>query len=121
MSNVRCSFTFPSNSRLASTTHISDDEAEAWLASINVLRLTIGTRLGVTEEPKEVLESDPEFADWVCYQYLSYLESEIVDAMTEALGAPIPGAGEDLPDDPWGEPLGGLRWDGTPAPRDPGE
>jgi hypothetical protein len=107
--------------KTASADHISDDEADAWLGSINVLRLTIGTRLGVSEEPKEVLESDPGYADWVCYQYLSYLESEIVDAMTEALPPPIPGAGEELPDDPWGDPLGGLRWDGTPTPERPQE
>lgn len=107
--------------KTASADHISDEEADAWLGSINVLRITIGTRLGVTEEPKEVFESDPEYADWVCYQYLSYLESEIVDAMTEALPPPTPEAGEDLPADPWGDPLGGLRWDGTPAPRHPQE
>jgi hypothetical protein len=102
--------------RTASTDHVTDDEADAWLAAINTLRLALGGRLAVTEEPPTVLESDPEYADWICYQYLSLLESELVDAMTDALPDPIPGSGSNLPDDPWGEPLGGLRWDGTPMP-----
>jgi hypothetical protein len=105
--------------RTAGADHISDDDADAWLGAINVLRLTIGTRLGIAEDQPEVLESEPAYADWICYQYLSYLESELVDAMTGALPPPVPGAGDELPDDPWGEPLGGLRWDGTPAPERP--
>ena len=105
--------------RTASSDHVSDDEADAWLGAINTLRLALGSRLEVNEDPPTVDESDPEYADWICYQYLSFLESELVDAMAAALPDPIPGAGDDLPDDPWGEPLGGLRWDGTPTPERP--
>jgi hypothetical protein len=107
--------------RTSSATHLTEDEADAWLSAINTLRLAIGTRLDITEEHREVLESDPAYADWICYQYLSYLEGELVEAMMGALPPPRPGAGDDLPEDPWGEPLGGLRWDGTPAPEPPPE
>jgi Domain of unknown function (DUF2017) len=105
--------------RLAATAHadrLSDEDGNAWLEAMNALRLVIGARIGVTEEMGEILESDPSYADWICYQYLSFLESELVDAMAGAL--PAPSADDDLPDDPWGEPLGGLRWDGTPIPRE---
>jgi hypothetical protein len=103
----------------ASADRLTDDEADRWLEAINSLRLTIGTQLGVTEEPADVNESDPNYAEWICYQYLSFLESELIEAMSGALPSPIPGAGDDLPEDPWGEPLGGLRWDGTPFPDPP--
>ena len=105
--------------RTASADHVSDDDADAWLGAINSLRLALGSRLEVSEDPPSVDESDPEYADWICYQYLSYLESELVEAMAEALPDPVPGAGDDLPADPWGDPLGGLRWDGTPMPERP--
>ena len=105
--------------RTAGSRHISDEEAEAWLAGLNALRLVLGSRLGVTEEAHELLESDPAYGDWICYHYLSYLQNELVEAMTGALPPPRPGIGDDLPEDPWGEPLGGLRWDGTPMPGEP--
>ncbi len=105
----------------ADAVNLTAEEADEWLCAINTLRLALGTQLGVSEEPPEILESDPSFADWVCYQYLSYLESELVDAMSGALPPETPGAGDDLPADPWGEPLGGLRWDGTPLPPPPSE
>ena len=105
----------------AQAEHISDDEADAWLSAINSLRLALGSRLDVTEDGIEVLESNPAYADWICYQYLSYLESELIEEMDGALPPPRPGAGDDLPEDPWGEPLGGLRWDGTPEPQAPQE
>ena len=31
----------------------------------------------------------------------------------------MPGADDLVPDDHWGEPPGGLRWDGTPQPARP--
>jgi hypothetical protein len=102
--------------RTATATHLSDEEADAWLAAMNDLRLSIGTRLGVTEEVTELDPSNPSYPDWICYQYLSYLQTEAVDAMFGALPPPTAGADDQLPDDPWGEPPGDLRWDGTPRP-----
>lgn len=103
----------------ADATHLSDEEADAWLGAINDLRLVLGTSLSVTEQPREVAEGDPEFAPWTYYAYLSYLEGELVEAMTASLPPPVPGADEDVPEDPWGELPGGLRWDGTDRPGPP--
>lgn len=100
----------------AQASHLSDEEADGWLAALNDLRLALGTRLGVTEEPQEVSESDDSYPDWICYQYLSYLQTEAIDAMAGALPPPRPGADDLLPEDPWGDAPGGLRWDGTPRP-----
>lgn len=100
----------------ADATHLSDAEAEAWLGALNDLRLVLGTALEVTEEPPEIADDDPELARWASYTYLSYLQGELVEALEASLPAPVPGAGDDLPDDPWGDPPGGLRWDGTDRP-----
>jgi hypothetical protein len=100
----------------ALATHLSDDETDAWLAALNDLRIVLGASLGVTEETVEPAREDPQYAEWICYNYLTYLESLVVDALADVL----PPSREDDPslDDPWGEPPGGLRWDGTPVPPD---
>ena len=100
----------------SSATHITDAQAEEWLAALNVLRLAFGAALGVSEEATEPVEDDPTYAEWLCYHYLTYLESEVVDAIAPLLPEPGPGADDTIPDDPWGDPPGGLRWDGTPVP-----
>ncbi len=98
--------------------HLSAGELEAWLCALNDLRLVLGTALDVHEDDQQVPEDDPRYAQWICYQYLSFLQSEVVDVLSGALPPPTPGADEAAPEDPWGEPLGGLRWDGTPVPGD---
>jgi hypothetical protein len=100
----------------AQASHLSDEEAEGWLSALNDLRLALGTRIGVTEELREVSETDADYPDWICYQYLSYLQTEAIEAMSGSLPPPPLGADELLPEDPWGEAPGGLRWDGTPRP-----
>jgi hypothetical protein len=100
----------------ADASHLSDEEAEAWLAAVNDLRLVLGTTLGVDEEPRELDDADPHYADWICYSYLSYLQGEIVDALSGALPPPVAGADDEVPDDPWGDLPGDLRWDGTVRP-----
>jgi hypothetical protein len=102
--------------RTADSDKLSADELDAWLTAINDLRLALGVTLGVTEEQVEPDPDSPEFADWIVYFYLSFLQGEILEALEEDLPPPRPGAGENLPIDPWGDPLGGLRWDGTPLP-----
>jgi len=104
--------------RTADKKHLSEQELHAWLAALNDLRLVLGTSLGVTEEVGEPDPADARYADWLCYHYLSYLTGEVVDVLSGTL--PPVGAADDveLPEDPWGEPLGGLRWDGTPMPED---
>lgn len=100
--------------RTIDATTLSAPELEAWLAALNDLRLVIGTALGVTEDDAVPGAEDPDYPRWMCYGYLSFLVTEVVEALTDELGPPT----DDGPaqEDPWGEPPGGLRWDGTPAP-----
>jgi hypothetical protein len=102
--------------RTAESNKLSADELDLWLTAINDLRLALGVTLGVTEEQVEPNPDSPDFADWIVYFYLSFLQGEILEVLEDALPPSTPGAGEDLPEDPWGDPLGGLRWDGTPIP-----
>jgi hypothetical protein len=105
----------------ADKNRLTPEEIERWLSALNDLRLVIGTSLGVTEEMPQVASNDPRFGEWVLYSYLSFLEGEVIDALSGTLPPPVPGAGDDLPEDPWGEPLGDLRWDGTVRPSGPVE
>ena len=57
-------------------------------------------------------------AEWIAYHYLGGLQSELIDILEGSLPDPVPGADDLVPDDHWGEPPGGLRWDGTPQPGD---
>jgi hypothetical protein len=103
--------------KTASATYLAEDELEAWLAALNDLRIFLGESLGVTEEMVEPASDDPRYSEWLCYDYLTYLESLVVDSLAELLPPPAP-IGSATPDDPWGDPPGGLRWDGTPVPPD---
>ena len=92
------------------------EELELVCGALNDLRLVLGTALEVTEDPEPVDEADPAYPQWVCYGYLSALQAEIIDALAGQLPPPLPGADDEAPEDPWGDPLGDLRWDGTPRP-----
>lgn len=105
--------------RTASATHLAEDEAEAWLAALNDLRIVIGASLGVTEDMVEPSPNDAKYDEWLCYDYLTYLESLVVGVLADLLPPTTPIADDVTPDDPWGDPPGDLRWDGTPAPPDP--
>ena len=100
----------------ADARHLSQEEMAQWLDALNSIRLVLGTSLEVTEDSADPDPADPRYADWICYHYLSYLTGEVVELLTGQLPPPTAGADDDLPEDPWGEPLGGLRWDGTPVP-----
>ncbi len=103
----------------ADKSRLTPEEIERWLAALNDLRLVIGSSLGVTEDTPAVRPGSPRFSEWALYGYLSFLEGEVVDALFGTLPPPVPHAGDDLPEDPWGEPLGDLRWDGTERPNGP--
>lgn len=92
------------------------EQLEAWLAALNDLRLVLGTVLEVTEDAEPPPPEDPRSGQWSLYAYLTYLTGELVDVLATELPPPRPGADDLVPDDPWGEPPGGLRWDGTPLP-----
>jgi hypothetical protein len=64
---------------------LSADEADAWLGTLNDLRLVLGTRLDVTEDiDYENLDpSNPRDRDLAVYAYLSWLQEQLVEAVGE--------------------------------------
>jgi hypothetical protein len=70
--------------RTIDASRLSEDELVAWLGAINDLRLVLGVRLAVTEESEpQDFEGDPEReGSYGLYAYLSYLEEEIVQALS---------------------------------------
>jgi hypothetical protein len=60
---------------------LTPDEVQAWLAVLNDTRLVIGTRLGVTEEERELDPADPEAGAYALYQWLTWLQGDLVDAL----------------------------------------
>jgi hypothetical protein len=65
---------------------LTADEAESWLTGLNAVRLVLGTRLDVRDdEPPTVDPADPSAYDWAVYYYLSFLQEQLVEAMSDAL------------------------------------
>lgn len=64
---------------------LDDDDAEQWLTALNDLRLTLGTRLGVTEDLDNDLDQlgddDPERDFYDIYVLLGWLQESLVDAL----------------------------------------
>jgi hypothetical protein len=73
--------------RTATAERLSEDELLQWLTATNDLRLVLGTRLRVTEDRQGFMPSpnDPWAPEWVAYNYLSWLQEEIVAALSDAL------------------------------------
>ena len=65
---------------------LTEVELLAWLAAMNDLRLVLGVRLAVTEESiPEDFDGDPQtHATYGLYTYLSYLEEDVVEALSSA-------------------------------------
>jgi hypothetical protein len=61
------------------------EQLQEWLAAVEVLRLLLGTQLDVSEDMVDVDRDDPRSTQFGVYQYLSMLQSEIVDALAGAL------------------------------------
>jgi hypothetical protein len=65
---------------------LSSDQAEAWLRSLNDVRLALGVRLGVTDDfdalNEHVGPDDPRFAYIQIYQWLAYLQESLVTALS---------------------------------------
>ncbi len=65
---------------------LSDAEAQAWLMTLNDLRLVYGSRLGVTEENHRLfqqLDDDhPAAVVYHVYDWLSFLQETLVRALT---------------------------------------
>jgi hypothetical protein len=62
---------------------LNEEEASAWLRAVNDLRLLLGTRLDVGEDPTErrVSADDPRAPGFALYDYLSLLTQELVEAL----------------------------------------
>lgn len=69
---------------------LSDDDTDAWLRALNDVRLTLGTRLDVTDDTDlqaEIDEADargndgPRLAYLCVYAFLSYLQESLLGAL----------------------------------------
>ena len=58
---------------------LSAEEADAWLRALNDLRLVLGTRLDVQED---MLLDAPQTPDLALYGYLSWLQEQLVAALS---------------------------------------
>jgi hypothetical protein len=59
------------------------EQAQAWLRALNDLRLALGTRLDVTEDTPRLLDADdPRSAPFAAYDWLTYLQESLVDAIS---------------------------------------
>ncbi|MGQ0830914.1 MAG: DUF2017 family protein [Microthrixaceae bacterium] len=67
---------------------LDDDQLSAWLRALNDLRLVLGTRLDADETPVELDPDDPDAPLFAVYDYLGFLLSEVVDALSEGLPEP---------------------------------
>ena len=68
---------------------LDDKQADSWLAVLNDLRLAIGTRLDVTEDYHEMVaalpEDDPRLPMYEIYEWLTWLQDSLVDALAESM------------------------------------
>ena len=64
---------------------LDEDQLLGWMRALNQIRLVIGVNLGVTEERDEWPESldDPRAPGFAIYQYLTYLQGDIIDALSD--------------------------------------
>jgi hypothetical protein len=72
---------------------LTEEQLHGWSRAVNDLRLVLGTRLDVGEEPVEIEADDPDAPAYAVYEYLGYLLGEVVDALSEGLPEPTPPGG----------------------------
>jgi hypothetical protein len=65
---------------------ITDESAMSWLGFLNDARLTIGTRLGITDDSRDEFDqmdnSDPRFAMAQIYDWLTYLQDSLITSLS---------------------------------------
>ncbi len=70
-------------------TRLSQEECLAWLGALNDLRLTLGTRLGITEDGTDELlglaDDDPRRAMSLVYDWLTYHQDRLVHALQKGV------------------------------------
>jgi hypothetical protein len=71
--------------RTAESDSLTQAELESWLDALESLRLVIGTQLDITEESYGVFDpSDPDAPRMALYHWLSWLQEEVVQALSSA-------------------------------------
>ena len=63
---------------------LDEDQLLAWMRAINHVRLVLGVRLEITEDRDEWPRSrrDPRAAAFAVYDYLTYLQGDIIEALS---------------------------------------
>jgi hypothetical protein len=66
---------------------LDEPQLQAWMRAINDTRLLLGTRLAVTEDPgaRDVPDDHPDAQAIAVYDYLSWLEEQVVEALSDVL------------------------------------
>ncbi len=67
---------------------LDDAGLSAWMSTLNSLRLVLGTRLDVDEELPALADEDPLAPAYAVYEYLGWLLSQVVDALSRDLPPP---------------------------------
>ena len=73
---------------LGATAHeeaISFEQLDTWMQALNAVRLVLGTRLDVGEEPPDLDEDDPDLGAWALYELLAWLVDGAVRVLTRQL------------------------------------
>jgi hypothetical protein len=60
---------------------LTPEEVQAWLGVLNDTRLVLGTRLGVTEEERDLDPADPEAGPYALYQWLTWVQADLVQQL----------------------------------------
>ena len=71
---------------------LAEGAASAWMGTLNDLRLVLGTRLNITDEghqiPDDLSPDDASFGLHHIYDWLTYLQETLVQAMTGLVSEP---------------------------------
>jgi hypothetical protein len=68
----------------ATDVDLNQEQLEGWMATLNSLRLVLGTRLDV-DEVVDIDPDDPDAPLHAVYEFLGWLLSQVVDALAESL------------------------------------
>jgi Domain of unknown function (DUF2017) len=72
--------------RTAHAESLTDDELRTWLGGLESLRLVLGTQLDVSEESYGPFDhDDPDAPRLALYHWLSWLQEEVVQALSASL------------------------------------
>jgi Domain of unknown function (DUF2017) len=62
---------------------LDEEQLTRWMGAVNDIRLVLGTRLDITEDMDAVDPDDPDAPAYAVYDYLTWLLSQIVDALAD--------------------------------------